>query len=197
MEFIDMGTWRIIKSHDDYEVAMARLLALADTDLKEGTDDFDEFELLSLLIGHYEDSHYQMDKPTPIEAIKFRMEQMGLTYADMKQYLGSASKVSEVLSGKRKLSLSMIKRLHSGLGIPADILIQNSDEVEWSAVSFGVETLAIAFNDACKHPSEVTGFGGIGSLGVVLQVTTQQHVTDTFSSIKVNPAHPIAPVECY
>lgn len=192
-----MGTWRIIKSHEDYEVAMARLLALADTDLKEGTDDFDEFELLSLLIGHYEDSHYPIDKPTPIEAIKFRMDQMGLTYADMRQYLGSASKVSEVLSGKRKLSLSMIRRLHNGLGIPADILIQNSDEVEWSAVSFGVETLAIAFSDVCKQPSEVTGFGGIASLGVVLEVTTQQQVMDTFSSIKVNPASPVAPIECY
>lgn len=186
--------WRIIKNSEEHAAAMARLIELASGDLQPGTEDFDELELLGLLIEHYESREFPMDKPDPIEAIKFRMDQMGLTYADMKQYLGSASKVSEVLSGKRKLSLSMIRRLHNGLGIPADILIQNPDEVEWSAISFGVETLAIAFSDACKQPSEFANFGGIGSLGVVLQVTTQQHVTDTFSSIKVNPTHTIAPI---
>ncbi|XBY07297.1 transcriptional regulator [Escherichia coli] len=84
-----------------------------------------------------------MDKPDPIEAIKFRMDQQGLSYADMKQYIGSASKVSEVLNRKRPLSLSMIRRLHDGLGIPADILIQDMSAIEWSLVDAEEEETAM------------------------------------------------------
>lgn len=124
--------WRIFKSHEDYESGMARLLHLAESDLQPNTDDFDEFELLSLLVGHYEETAFPMEKPDPIEAIKFRMDQQGLSQVDMRQYLGSASKVSEVLSKKRPLSLSMIRRLHDGLGIPADILIQDMKCIEWT-----------------------------------------------------------------
>ncbi|WP_233622910.1 helix-turn-helix domain-containing protein [Citrobacter amalonaticus] len=142
--------WRIFKTHEEYEQGMARLLQLAESELAEGTSDFEEFELLSLLIGHYEDKKFPMDKPDPIEAIKFRMDQQGLTQADMKQYIGSASKVSEVLNYKRPLSLSMIKRLHTGLGIPADILIQDTQNVEWSPLAYGAENFAVAFGDACK-----------------------------------------------
>ncbi|WFW93798.1 transcriptional regulator [Citrobacter freundii] len=142
--------WRIFKTHEEYEQGMARLLQLAESDLVEGSPDFEEFELLSLLIGHYEDKKFPMDKPDPIEAIKFRMDQQGLTQADMKQYIGSASKVSEVLNYKRPLSLSMIKRLHSGLGIPADILIQDTKNVEWSPLAYSAENFAVAFGDACK-----------------------------------------------
>ncbi|WP_233504964.1 helix-turn-helix domain-containing protein [Serratia marcescens] len=126
--------WRIIKNDDDHAVAMARLIELASADLQSGTDDFDEFELLGLLIEHYENSTYPMDKPDPIEAIKFRMDQQGLSQADMKQFIGSASKVSEVLNRRRPLSLSMIRRIHDGLGIPADILIQDMSAIEWSLV---------------------------------------------------------------
>lgn len=126
--------WRILKSSQDHDVAMARLIELASGDLLPGTDDFDEFELLGLLIEHYEAHEYPMDKPDPIEAIKFRMDQQGLSQTDMKQYIGSTSKVSEVLNRKRPLSLSMIRRLHNGLGIPADILIQDMSAIEWSPV---------------------------------------------------------------
>lgn len=126
--------WRIIKNNDEHAVAIARLIELASGDLLPGTDDFDEFELLGLLIEHYESSTYPMDKPDPIEAIKFRMDQQGLTQADMKQFIGSASKVSEVLNRRRPLSLSMIRRIHDGLGIPADILIQDMSAIEWSLV---------------------------------------------------------------
>ncbi|HBE9152331.1 TPA: transcriptional regulator [Serratia fonticola] len=126
--------WRILKNSEEHALAMARLIELASGDLQPGTDDFDELELLGLLIEHYEGQKYPMDKPDPIEAIKFRMDQQGLSQADMKQYIGSASKVSEVLNRKRPLSLSMIRRIHDGLGIPADILIQDMSAIEWSLV---------------------------------------------------------------
>lgn len=126
--------WRILKNEEEHAVAMNRLIELASISLQPGTDDFDEFELLSLLIEHYEGQVYPMDKPEPIEAIKFRMDQLGLTQADMKQYIGSGSKVSEVLNRKRPLSLSMIRRIHDGLGIPADILIQDMSAIEWNLV---------------------------------------------------------------
>ncbi|MFB0711435.1 type II toxin-antitoxin system HigA family antitoxin [Buttiauxella noackiae] len=143
--------WRIIKNDEEHALAMARLIELASGDLHPETDAFHEFELLGLLIEHYESRAFPMDKPDPIEAIKFRMDQQGLTPADMKQYIGSASKVSEVLNYKRPLSLSMIKRLHSGLGIPADILLQDVNSVEWSPISYGAEDFAMAFGDKCKN----------------------------------------------
>lgn len=144
-----MANWRILKTKEDYDRAMERLLQLADTDLEEGTDEMDEFELISLLIGHYEESNFSMSKPDPIEAIKFRMDQQGLTQADMTQFIGSSSKVSEVLNRKRPLSLSMIRRLHNGLGIPADILIRDVNELEWEHVFAGDEstkTIGIAIS---------------------------------------------------
>ncbi|MGJ0946811.1 helix-turn-helix domain-containing protein [Klebsiella grimontii] len=198
-----MNKWRIIKSKEDYDTAMTRLLELADTDLNEGSDDFDEFELLSLLIGHYEDSNYKMDKPSPIEAIKFRMDQSGLTQADMRQYLGSASKVSEVLAGKRKLSLTMIRRLHDGLGIPADILIQDTDDVEWSSVAFGLESLAIAFSDACNVPPEPVGFAYARQTDMCLGISAEQICWDTSTEVEVkvevnfDTSQDAIPVYCY
>lgn len=192
-----MKNWRIIKTEADYEHAMKRLLELTDTDLEENSDDFDEFEMLSLLIGHYDESHYLMDKPNPVEAIKFRMEQMDLSQADMRQYLGSSSKVSEVLSGKRKLSLSMIRRLHDGLGIPADILIQDTDNIEWSPVSFGVESLAIAFSDVCKAQTQTHGFLDKGSVGVEMILTTVQEIPNPTSDVHINTTHVAIPVHCY
>ncbi len=81
-------------------------------------------ELLFLVIGDYEEKHFPMDSPDPIEVIKFMMDQQGLKKKDLIPYIGSASKVTEVLNGARSLSLSMIRRLSEGLGIPADILIQ-------------------------------------------------------------------------
>ncbi len=83
-------------------------------------------ELLVVLVELYEKEHFPIDAPYPIEAIKFRMEQEGLTNSDMVEYFGSRSKVSEVFSGKRGLSLSMIRKLSSGLDIPADVLIGKS-----------------------------------------------------------------------
>lgn len=179
-----MDNWRIIKDKHSYELAMNRLLELADCELVEGSSELDEFELLSLLIGHYEDSHFKIDKPNPIEAIKFRMDQAGLNQADMKQYLGSASKVSEVLSGKRKLSLSMIRRLHDGLGIPADILIQDSASIEWSPVTYGAEVFAIAFSDSCGNTTESLDFVEKRPLGNEVKIRAKKISFDVLSHVQ-------------
>lgn len=111
----------LLKTKKDYEQALARIDELFDA--KPGTKEADELELLVALVELYEQKLYHIDPPTPIDAIKFRMEQEGLTKSDMVEYLGSKSKVSEVFSGKRGLSLTMIRKLSSELDIPADVLI--------------------------------------------------------------------------
>ncbi|MBD2827167.1 helix-turn-helix domain-containing protein [Xenorhabdus szentirmaii] len=121
----------IIKNNEDYELAMTRLSELMDLNPEQDTPDSDELELLVLLIEHYESVHYPIEKPSPLDAVLFRMDQASLTRRDMEKYLGSASKVSEVLSGKRKLSMTMIQKLHYGLGIALDVLIQKPDDIEW------------------------------------------------------------------
>lgn len=112
---------RPIKTEQDYDSAMGRIEELwgAKRDTLEG----DEFDLLVTLVESYEMKHYPIAPPDPIDAIKFRMEQMGMTKADMVQYLGSQSRVSEVLNRKRGLTLGMIKSLYKGLKIPAEILL--------------------------------------------------------------------------
>lgn len=122
-----MSVIKVIKTEQDHAEAMARLMALMDQDPAEGSDEDNELEVLSVLIEQYENIHFPIDKPHPVEAIKFRMEQQGLTRKDMVTYFGSQSRVSEVLNGKRALSLGMIRKLHHGLGIPADVLIQDAE----------------------------------------------------------------------
>jgi HTH-type transcriptional regulator/antitoxin HigA len=89
-----------------------------------GSSEADMLEVLSILVEAYEDEHHPIDPPDPIEAIKFRVEQQGLTRRDLEPYLGSRARVSEVLNRKRPLSVEMIRRLHNGLGIPAEVLIR-------------------------------------------------------------------------
>jgi HTH-type transcriptional regulator / antitoxin HigA len=119
---------RVIKTQCDYDAAIARLSALMDQELMSGSNKEAELELLALVIESYERSKVEPIKPEPIEAILFRMDQQNLSKKDLIPYLGSLSKVSEVLSRKRSLSLAMIRKLHSGLGIPAEVLIAGSDE---------------------------------------------------------------------
>ena len=114
---------KIIKSNEDYTHAMARLSALMELDPKVGSKEDNELELLALVIEDYERKIVPPAMPDAVDAILFRMDQLNLSRKDLEQYLGSASKVSEILSRKRPLSLSMIRRLHQGLGIPADVLI--------------------------------------------------------------------------
>ena len=90
---------------------------------RRDTSEGDEFDLLCTLVESYEMKHYPIAPPDPIDAIKFRMEQMEMTKADMVEYLGSQSRVSEILNGKRRLTLKMVKLLYKGLKIPAEILL--------------------------------------------------------------------------
>ena len=113
-----------IRSDSDYERALEQLDALFDAE--EGTEEADLRDVLVVLLEDYEDEHYAVDLPDPVEALKFRMEQQGLTQKDLIPLIGSRSKVSEVLSRKRRFSLSMIRALHRELGIPAEVLLQKS-----------------------------------------------------------------------
>jgi len=113
---------KVIKTEEEYQAALAHLDSLMDA--APGSAEEQDLELFSVLIEKYEDDHYPIGLPDPLEAIKFRMEQQGLTRKDLIPYIGSQSKVSEVLNGKRPLSLSMIRALHGGLGIPAEVLLQ-------------------------------------------------------------------------
>jgi HTH-type transcriptional regulator/antitoxin HigA len=117
-----MRTILPIKTEDDYNRAMERLEEIFDAE--PNTPEDDELAVLGILIDEYEKEHYPLDMPDPIEAIKFRMEQMGLEKKDLVETLGSKSRVSEILNKKRKLSLSMIRKLHRTLNIPSDVLIQ-------------------------------------------------------------------------
>ena len=118
---------KVIKSSNDYAHAMARLTALMTLDPKDGSKEENELELLALVIEDYERKIVPPVVPDPVEAILFRMDQMKLGRKELEPYIGSISKVSEVLSRKRPLSLSMIRRLHKGLGIPADVLIGGAE----------------------------------------------------------------------
>ena len=115
---------KVIKHRADYDLAMQRLHALLDLDPQENTEQADELDLLLVVIKAYEHATVAPVTIDPIEAILFRTEQMGLTRKDLEPYLGSASKVSEVLNRKRPLSMAMIRKLHKGLGISADVLIE-------------------------------------------------------------------------
>src|ERR1700761_2947813 len=113
-----------IKNDVQYESALARIYELMQKELKPESKESDELEVLSILVKEYELDHYPMPKPSPLEAIKFRLEQMGMSEAQLSDILGYRSRKSEILSGKRKLSLTMIRKLNEVLHIPADVLIQ-------------------------------------------------------------------------
>jgi HTH-type transcriptional regulator/antitoxin HigA len=119
---------KVIHTDAEHEAALLRIDALMERDPDPRSPEGEELELLSLLVERYENEKYPMDLPTPVEAIQFRMEQQGLKPKDLIPYLGSASKVSEVLSGQRSLSLAMIRKLVEGLGIPAEVLIAEKTE---------------------------------------------------------------------
>ncbi len=112
-----------IKTKKDYQAAMNRLEAIFDA--KPGTPEGDELEVLGILIDKYEQEHYPIDYPDPIEAIKFRMEQLGYNQKDLAKVVGLKSRASEILNKKRKLTLEMIRQLHQALRIPTDVLIQS------------------------------------------------------------------------
>ncbi len=116
---------KVLKTKNDYENALDRIEAIFDA--KPNTKEGDELELLALLIEKYEEEHYPIALPHPIEAIKFRMDQMSLKQKDLVECFGDKSKVSDVLNLKRKLNLNYIRNLHQKLHIPLDALVADYD----------------------------------------------------------------------
>ncbi len=114
-------TIKPIRSKAAYKQTMTRIDALWGA--RRGSAEGDELEVLAILVERYEAQHQPMPPSDPIEAIKFRMDQQGLTARDLEPYIGSSGRVSEVLNGKRRLSLAMVKRLHDGLRIPYESLL--------------------------------------------------------------------------
>lgn len=129
---------RLIKNEKDYDTTLSRIEQLMDA--KSGTTEMDELELLTALVEMYEERHFPISPPDPIDAIKFRMEQLGLVQKDMIPYFGTKSKVSEILNGKRSLTLAMMRSLNKNLGISAEVLLKESgadfpdqiQDMEWS-----------------------------------------------------------------
>lgn len=114
---------KLIKTESEYSDALQRVYDLIQERVDPNTSKGDELELLTLLIEHYEEKNYVINGPSPIDAIKFRLDQLGKPESELANILGARSRQSEILSGKRKLSLSMIRKLNEVLGIPAQILI--------------------------------------------------------------------------
>lgn len=121
---------RPIKTETDYSNSIKRIEALwgAPKDSTEG----DELDLLCTLVESYEMQHYPIAPPDPIDAIQFRMEQLGMTKSDLAKYLGAQSRVSEIMSRKRQLTLKMVKSLYNDLKIPADSLLSDKSTVAHS-----------------------------------------------------------------
>lgn len=118
---------KVIKTKKEHAVALERVYQLMQADLPTKSPEFEELELLALLVAEYEDKHYPVPPPDPIEAIKFRIDQMGMKESDLSEILGSRQRLSDILSGRRKLSLNMIRNLHKHLRIPAETLIREYD----------------------------------------------------------------------
>ncbi|MBF0463009.1 MAG: transcriptional regulator [Magnetococcales bacterium] len=113
-----------IKTEQDYDTVLAEVERLMDAE--PDTPEGDRLDILTTLIEAYEAKHYAIDIPDPIEAIKFQMEEMGLSRKELEPFIGSRARVAEVLNRRRHLSLEMIRRLHRGLRIPANVLIQST-----------------------------------------------------------------------
>ena len=113
-----------IRTKRDHEAALAEVERLWGSKL--GTSEGDRLDVLATLIEAYEAAHHPMDPPDPIEAIKFRMEQQGLSRRDLESLIGTRTRVAEILNGRRNLSIGMIRRLHKALGISAEVLIRPS-----------------------------------------------------------------------
>lgn len=110
-----------IKTEKDYQEGLKEIKKLWDAEPDTPTGD--RLEIIMALVESYENNHYPIDPPDPVEAIKFRMEQQGLNQNDLAEYLGGKSRVSEILHRKRQLTINMIRKLHKGLGIPLESLL--------------------------------------------------------------------------
>jgi HTH-type transcriptional regulator/antitoxin HigA len=152
---------RLIRTEGQYEAALAHVDGLMSAE--PGTPEMDELELWVHLVETYEEARYPIGAPSPVAAIRFRMEQQGLRPSDLVPFMGSKSRVSEVLSGRRTLSLAMIRKLSQGLSIPADVLIQEThvrpssryDDVDWSAFPLAQMAKRRWFGDAAGTSREL------------------------------------------
>jgi HTH-type transcriptional regulator/antitoxin HigA len=183
---------KVIHTEADYQAALQRIDALMDSDPDPASPEGQELELFSVLVERYEEQQYPMDLPTPVDAIRFRMDQQGLKNKDLIPFIGSASKVSEVLSGQRGLSLAMIRNLVKGLGIPAEVLIGQpgaelkSDEEVAELRKFPVTEILKRGWFAGFHGSLAeakgqledlfTGFAGALGGGVLRPAFNRQHI---------------------
>ena len=114
-----------IKNNKQYNIALSRVYMLMQKPIKVNSKASDELEVLSILVKEYEMANYPLPKPNPLEAIKFRLDQMGISEVQLHKILGQRSRKSEIFSGKRKLNLNMIRKLNKSLHIPAEVLIQS------------------------------------------------------------------------
>jgi HTH-type transcriptional regulator/antitoxin HigA len=114
-----------VRTESDHELALKEIEELWSAE--PGTDDADRLDVLATLVDAYEAKHHPIPPPDPVDAIVFRMDQLGLSRTDLEPYIGTRARVSEILNRTRTLSLAMIRRLHAGLGIPADVLIQPTE----------------------------------------------------------------------
>jgi HTH-type transcriptional regulator/antitoxin HigA len=121
---------RPVHTEADYNATLKQISKLMVADPALGTPDGDRLDVLLTLVQAYEVRHYPMDPPDPIQAIRFRMEQQGLTIKDLEPMIGRSNRVYEVLNGERRLTLNMIRRLHEGLGISAEVLIGRDEGCE-------------------------------------------------------------------
>jgi len=119
--------WKVLKSEPEYKEALERTIEIFHAD--DGTIEADELDLLLVLIKDYEDKHIHIPSPDPLEVIKLKMEEKGLKMKDLESIIGSKGHVSSVLSGKKELTLKMVKRLHEFLGIPAEVFISTNKTV--------------------------------------------------------------------
>lgn len=113
-----------LKTESGYQETLRRIEQIFDAE--PGSDEGDELEILSILVDHYEETHFPVDLPDPVEAIRFRMEQLGMEQKDLTRLIGSKSRTSEILNRKRSLSVSQIRTLHHTLHIPAEVLLRES-----------------------------------------------------------------------
>ena len=116
---------RPIHTDKDYQIALSRIEVLFDA--RPGSAEADELEILGILVDEYEKKHFPIDEPDPLEAIRFRMEQLGLTQKDLSKILESRSRASEILSGRRSLSLNQIRLISKKLEIPVEVLIRQPE----------------------------------------------------------------------
>ena len=123
---------RPIHNDADYRAALKVISLLMENDPELGSPEGDRLDVLATLVQSYESKHYPIETPDPIEAIKFRMEQGGLSVKDLEPMIGKSNRVYEILDRTRPLTLRMIRRLHKELGIPAEVLIAQGDDVRFA-----------------------------------------------------------------